>query len=210
MMIKEMDCSFCGEPASCTVDGKPYCNKHYQKMKMYGTPEGRVRKRTNQYIVHGEVLEIITAKGDVILADTEDLDKIRRYSWCISKTGYAVANNGKKVIKMHRYILDLEDPDIQVDHRNRNRVDNRRKNLRCCTVVENKRNVGVKPGNRLGVLGIRRTPAGKYNVRIVKDRVEHHIGNFLTLEEAIAARNKAERKYHGEFASHLGQAENEQ
>ena len=44
MMIKEMACSFCGETASCTVDGKPYCNKHYQKMKMYGTPEGRARK----------------------------------------------------------------------------------------------------------------------------------------------------------------------
>ena len=205
MRVKDLKCSACDRPAECMFDGKPLCNKHYQLMRMYGVPVGKARKRKSQYIAHGDTLEIITSGGDVILVDIADREMIEKYSWCVSKTGYAVANIRGKVTKMHRYILGIQEkPDIYVDHRNRNPLDNRRKNLRFCSQTENLRNVGVNRTNKLGILGIRKTPAGKYNVRIVKDRVEHHIGNFDTLEAAMEARKRAEDKYHGEFASHKG------
>ena len=163
-----------------------------------------MRKSTCQYIVSGDILKVVTRNGDVILADAEDAEKVMRYSWCVSKTGYAVANILGKVTKMHRYILGSVCDEKIVDHKNRNQLDNRRSNLRICTHSENMRNVKTNKSNRVGHLGIRMTKDGKFNVRIVADGVEHHIGNYDTLELAIEARAEAEDIYHGDFASHKG------
>lgn len=202
-MVDERKCCICGGKFSCCFDGKPYCNKHYQRMRKYGSPEMPQRKRRNTNYEMGDSLVIVTSKGDVILTDLEDRPLVERASWCVSKTGYAVANIGGKVVKMHRYLLgdSIRDGEL-VDHRNRNTLDNRRSNLRPCSHAENMRNVRTSRSNSVGYLGIRRTKDGKYNVRIVADRKEHHIGNYDSLELAIAARQKAEDRYHGEFASH--------
>ena len=55
-----------------------------------------MKPNTNQYIT-----KVLTKKENEILIDTEDFEKIKRYSWCVSKTGYAVANNGKYVFQTH-------------------------------------------------------------------------------------------------------------
>ncbi len=205
MMVKEMKCCACGEQAECTFNGKPYCNRHYQSARKYGTPHGKKRERTCRYEIKDNVLTVITKKGDIILADAADAATVMKYSWCLSKTGYAVANIGGKVTKMHRYIIGETCCSGRiVDHKNGNPLDNRRKNLRICTYAENARNVRVSRANKVGHLGIRITKDGKFNVRIVADGIEHHIGNYDTLELAIEARNAAEDTYHGEFASHRG------
>lgn len=41
------------------------------------------------------------------------------------------------------------------------------------------------------------------NKRKNTNGVEHHIGNYDTIEEAVQARHEAELKYHGAFASHI-------
>ena len=165
---------------------------------------GKNRKSTNKFEVDGDILKVITLKGDVILADAEEASKIMQYSWCVSVQGYAVANIGTRVVKMNRYVLGLAECEGKiVDHINRNKLDNRKCNLRFCTLKENARNVSVAKSSKTQVLGVRRTDHGKFNVRIVADGVEHHIGNYDTIEEAIQARHKAELKYHGDFASHI-------
>ncbi len=195
------ECSVCGGEFSCHFDGKPYCNKHYQKMRVYGNPDGKPRKSTNLFKTEGSVLSITTKKGDVILADAEDREKLEKYSWCISKTGYAVANIGKKVVKMHRFILGVTDTQKVVDHKNNNTHDNRKCNLRICTAKENSMNQSGNKGRTLPV-GIRQTPNGKYTARIMVDRKMIHIGTYSTLNEAVFAREQAENKYNGEFANH--------
>lgn len=162
------------------------------------------KKNTNKFEIIGDVLKITTAKGQEILADAEEIEKLKRYSWCVSKQGYAVANINGKVVKINRYILGLDNCAGKiVDHINRNKLDNRKVNLRFCTPKDNARNISVSKNSKSQVLGVRKTKHGKYNVRIVADRKEHHIGNFDTIEDAIFARQMAELKYHGQFASHL-------
>ena len=161
-----------------------------------------MRERTNTYVVQGDILIITTGKGVEILADADDLEKLNKHSWCISKTGYPVANINHKVTKMHRHILGLTDPSIIVDHKNRNPFDNRKANLRICTAADNARNKSVSKKCKSGHIGIRKTPHNRYNVRITCGRKEIHIGNFKTLDEAIVARKAAEEMYHGEFGSH--------
>lgn len=154
-----------------------------------------MRKNTNRY-----EMKIITKKGKEILIDAEDFEKVKRHSWCISKTGYPVANINGKVTKLHRYLLELTDSKVIVDHINRNTLDNRKSNLRFCTALENTRNTTVSKNNKTGHLGISLTPQGKYRARIMVNRKEIRLGNYSKLEDAIRARKQAEKKYFKEFA----------
>ena len=101
---------------------------------------------------------------------------------------------------MHRFILDLTDSNIIVDHKNRNPLDNRRKNLRQCSPKENSRNLTASKRNTSGYLGVGITKHGKYRARIMVNRKEIRLGNYDRLEDAIKARQEAEKKYFKEFA----------
>ena len=103
--ICDQRCSVCSEMASVSFDGKPYCNKHYQRLLHHGTTEKMGRQSTNTFEQIGDTLKITTARGEIVLADCEDVDLLKKYSWCISKTGYAVANISGRTIKMHRLLL---------------------------------------------------------------------------------------------------------
>lgn len=195
-------CFACGERAVCSIDGVWYCNKHYLKMYFYGTLDSG-RKSKNTVSIIGDIVELKTTKGETILIDATDLEQVNKYTWCVSKTGYAVANINHKVTKLHRYILSPSENQI-VDHINGNKLDNRRCNLRLCDNASNVRNSKLQTNNKTGYPGIRLTESSTYNVRITVNRKEIHVGNFKTLEEAIEARIKAEREYYGEFAPSLG------
>lgn len=152
--------------------------------------------------VSGKMLVLTSKNGEEILADVGDMAKITRYTWCISKTGYAVANIGGKVVKMHRYLLDVPAGKV-VDHINGNTLDNRRSNLRVCEQSENMRNMGRKKNNRPPYPGVQVKQNGRYRVRITVDRKEIAIGTYDTEEEAIRARIDAENRYYGVFAPTL-------
>ena len=153
------------------------------------------KKNTNKY-----VLQIITANNNKFLVDYDDFEKVSKYSWCISKTGYAVANIKGKVIKMHRYILNVTGPDVVIDHINGNKLDNRKVNLRLCTSRENTLNSSTSKNNKLGVLGISTTREGKFRARIYVYGKEINLGHYKNIEDAIIARQKAEEQYFKEFA----------
>ncbi len=78
-----------------------------------------------------------------ILYDPEDEAVFQSRKWHISDTGYAVwrgIDGGvKKTIRLHRLIIGAKPGEI-VDHRNRNKLDNRRSNLRICSQSDNAHN----------------------------------------------------------------------
>lgn len=188
-------CCVCGNPKAMHFKGKYYCNKHWLRMYAHGTPELVGRKSTNQFEVVGDLLTITTANGVKILADASDLDKLQKYSWCISKTGYPVANINGKVTKIGRYIMGLQDPGLVIDHINNDPLDNRRDNMRICTAAENARNkTGKQEVNSVG-----KTKFGKFRARIMIGRKEVNLGHFDTYEEAVEARIEGEKKYHGQY-----------
>lgn len=196
-------CSVCGGKFSSSINGVPYCNKHYLRMKTTGKVELNKRKSKNSYIVLNDYVELKTTKNQSFFIDAKDLDVVLKYTWCLSKTGYLVANINHKVVKLHRYILDVDSRQV-IDHINGNPLDNRRNNLRICDQSNNGKNLKLKRNNNIGYPGIRKTHSNTYNVRITFNNKEIHIGNFNTLDEAISARKNAEIKYYGEFAPSLG------
>ncbi len=199
--VKRTDpCCICGNEFRAMFDGKPYCNKHYLRMYLHGVPYRIGRSRTNTYDEQGDVTIVTVKDGRTFLIDTDDLLDVQRYSWCFNKQGYPVAHTADKIIRLSRYLLNVQDDNLVVDHINGNPADNRRSNLRICTAKENSRNTGVSKNNKSGYLGIRITPNKRYEARICVNRKSIHIGTYDTLDEALSARCEAEIDYFGEYA----------
>lgn len=201
--VKRTDpCCVCGGPFSCTFDGKPYCNKHWQRMYYHGDTELHSRKHGNPYEVIADIAIFTTHDGRKFIADAKDVEKILRYTWCYSKTGYLVATINYKTTKLQRYLLDPPE-NMVVDHKNGHPSDNRRSNLRICTVKDNAKNVAKPKNSKCKYTGVDKTKHGTYRARIMVDRKEIRLGTYKTEEEAFAARFAGEKKYYGEFGRQL-------
>jgi hypothetical protein len=84
--------------------------------------------------------------------DADDADWVNRWRWSLSGEGYAVrcatVDRRRKSIYLHRALLSLHEGDgIEGDHRNRNRLDDRRSNLRKTDHAGNCRNCSDRGGS---------------------------------------------------------------
>lgn len=122
------------------------------------------------------------------LVDPCDFVAVNDFRWHLSAQGYVkretgTAGQGKKSFYLHREILGLAPDDPrQVDHKNRNRLDNRRSNLRAVTAAENAQNRGHQTGRFRGVA--RATHGGTWLARVQIKGVVHYLGRFATEDEA--------------------------
>ena len=153
------------------------------------------------------VIEIEIGRGrkrsGVAKIDECDLALVLAHKWYIDKYGYAFTSLSRKAgtkrnIGMHRMIMNAP-PGVEVDHVNREGLDNRRANLRLCTHMENMRNRRVRYNNRCGLKGV--TPyKGRFLAQIGCDGKNHKLGVFYTPEAAHEAYRRAAISMHGEFA----------
>ncbi|MBR7902754.1 HNH endonuclease [Burkholderia cenocepacia] len=91
---------------------------------------------------------------------------------------------------------------MQIDHINRNRLDNRICNLRLASPLGNMWNSPVKRNSRTGVKGVSMA-RGKFRALIRADGKRRCLGYFDSIEEASRAYQQAAERVHGAFASHL-------
>lgn len=77
-----------------------------------------------------------------IIVDDEDYPLLSRFNWYVSDTGYAMTQiTGHKHIRMHTLVYGaMTRRKLVIDHKNRNRLDNRKANLRAVTQLENAKN----------------------------------------------------------------------
>ena len=139
------------------------------------------------------VLQIKMVCGQSYLVDASDIN-ITTNKWYM-KNGYAYS---KRLGYLHKYIMgDCPAIGLTVDHINRNRLDNRRCNLRWATISLQNYNKKTKD-NILGYRGIE-LQSGKYRVTIGKNgtRIRQTCN---TLEEAIETRKQLEMEHYGEYS----------
>lgn len=79
-------------------------------------------------------LKLNGKRGGVSLVSEEDYEKVKGYSWYCDNYGYARASVGGKMWSLHRFIMQPKENEI-VDHINRDKLDNRRDNLRIFSEV---------------------------------------------------------------------------
>jgi len=142
--------------------------------------------------------KIMLTQGRFAIIDDEDYELINRHKWQFMKTGYAAMDSGK--ILMHRLIMGAGQDD-EIDHINRNRLDNRRGNLRFCTHAQNMQNAIIKSDNTSGYKGVSFDKARKkWEAYININGNKKHIGRFTTSKEAAQAYDCEACKLFGEYA----------
>lgn len=142
--------------------------------------------------------------GLYAIVDDEDFEMLSGRKWRACKnnnTYYAVRDvrrDGKKALQfMHHLIVQRKDGH-QIDHKDRNGLNNSRDNLRLCTHSENMRNRRCKSDSSTGLKGV--TPfQGRYQARISIHGKRIFIGSFKTAIEAHNAYVNASTRLHGEF-----------
>jgi adenylylsulfate kinase-like enzyme len=77
--------------------------------------------------------------GKCAIVDPVDFVRLSRHRWKL-RNGYAVTLIDGKTVRMHRDVMQENDPSMVIDHINRDRLDNRRLNLRRLTPLENANN----------------------------------------------------------------------
>jgi hypothetical protein len=146
-------------------------------------------------------LSLAGRSGLVALIDDQDAHLLEM-AWYAMATPYNTyvfrATNGTTEL-MHRVIMKASCR-FMVDHRNGNGLDNRRANLRLATNAQNARNRKLQVNNTSGVRGVYWCERKqKWRARIKVDNRYIDLGMFTDLEKARTVREKAERRYYGEF-----------
>lgn len=194
----------------CKVEGcdgkhcaKGYCKKHWQQVNKHGKI---IEEKIKEIEKKDNYIKIALYNKDgqktaYTLIDIEDYDLIEGYSLYIDGRGYVKFHKDDNAIALHRYILGLDkNNEMVVDHINRNKLDNRKNNLRICTGEENRRNVGKRDNNTSGYKNIswakhqncwvcRVTKNGKVKSKYSKD-----------INVLIEWRDSILKELHGEFA----------
>ena len=140
--------------------------------------------------------EIQLSQGKVALVDADDYDNLCKYKWHAVKSpkrkNYwrACRVENYKTISMHSEILQVPD-DKFIDHINHNPLDNRKANLRECTITQNNWNTRPygKTSNYKGVYWHTRNK--RWRATVWKDGRQIFLGNFVDEHDAARAYNKA-------------------
>lgn len=146
---------------------------------------------------------ISLSRNQFAIIDEEDFELVNQFKWYAHKDVigkfYAVKNKTKKCkfIRMHNLILNM----YKIDHINGNSLDNRKCNLRSCTLSQNQMNRNINKNSRSGYKGVSWKSNKKLWRAVIKlNRKSIHLGYFDDKEEAAKAYNNAAIKYFGEFA----------
>lgn len=156
-----------------------------------------------QYFINYDEVDVYTEQGAMFKISVEDLDLIESYNWYLDGNYLKASKKPYVNKKLHRIIAERMnlDMNLQVDHINADKLDNRRENLRTATVQQNGQNRGKYSCNTSGFKGVswdKRDNKWFSQINVNGKRI--FLGRFETPELAAKAYNDAAIKYHGEFA----------
>jgi len=126
-----------------------------------------------------------------VLIDFDKWNEIGYYSFWIKKGGYVLCREHylSTAIALHRHLSEVTDPKTVVDHKNNNKLDNRKVNLRKVTHSQNGQN-RIKKANTSSIyIGVTKTRNNTWSSRIRKDGINYGLGTYPTEIEAAIAYN---------------------
>ncbi len=143
-----------------------------------------------------EIKFIELTKGQYSIVDAEDFDWCSRIKWSLGTAGKGYATN-KKFKTLHRLLMGAKKGQ-EVDHINRDSLDNRKENLRICNRGLNVFNHPKRRNNTSGHVGVCfDVSKKKWCAQIRENGRGRNLGAFIKKADAIAARREAEIKVYG-------------
>ena len=137
------------------------------------------------------------------VVDLSDSERVRQHHWMIVR-GYPSTKLHNRWLTMHKLIMgDAPARGLSVDHMDRDRLNNRRSNLRWATLKEQCRNRGSsrrKHHELAGIIGVSKSRSGKYTARF---RGKHG-GTFVSVLEAATKYNEMARAHDREHGIAVG------
>lgn len=141
----------------------------------------------------------LTNSEQVALVDDQDYDTVNLYKWYL-RDGYVYATHIPN-LALHNYILGQASV-LKTDHKDCDKLNNTRSNLRYATNSQNKANGGMYKCNTTGYKGVTwRTERGTYRAQIRKNNKLTIIGTYHNIDEAARAYDRKAIEFFGEFAN---------
>jgi hypothetical protein len=148
---------------------------------------------------------IINIKGYEVIIDDEDAERVLAHSWWVSSSpetdGRVLCFSTeikRKKIKLHRFIMG-DPPGQVVDHWDGNRLNNKKTNLRACSIGENSKNIRMSLSNKSGYRGVSWSKdMEKWRATISLNGKTQHLGYFDDPERASAAYEEAAELFYGD------------
>lgn len=139
---------------------------------------------------------------EVALIDDEDYKKLVCWEWKLFKgrnTNYAICGHYPNTTWMHIDILGFVEG-FQIDHKDRNGLNNQKYNLRYATHSQNNANALKRITNTSGYKGVTFHKNGYYQAQIGYQGEKYYLGVFESPIDAASAYDKAAKRLQGEFA----------
>ncbi len=143
--------------------------------------------------------------------DDEDFERVSAYKWHANvdhrkdgsiKNVYVTSHpTTDKYLVLPRMLLGVTDPNVEVDHKDHDGLNNQRYNLRISLSKQNAQNRRLRLDNTSGFKGVTwHGKTKKWRARLHVDGREKSLGLFSDPLEAACAYDMAAVKYFGEFA----------
>ena len=144
--------------------------------------------------------------GSLAQVDDSDFDRVTSLKWYEKKgrrTTYAESTT-KPYVRMHRFIMQV---DGDIDHKDRNGLNNTRSNLREVSKDQNSKNLPKYNNNQCNIKGVHfardRVRPKPWRAMISVNGKNKSLGYHATAEEAGRAYDKAAKEIFGAFCGEL-------
>lgn len=186
-----------------------------RQLKNNNIPIWKRHDNTNEYIDNQDgttSVKVYNQFGDYLdsfLIDTNKVDYVKKYKWILTKDNivkdrprYRVMTAIHPSIILGRYLLNIDDENLYVDHIDNNPLNNIITNLRITTRTQNQINHDIQSNNTSGFTGVTwDNERNKWQARIKYKDKNISAGRYTDKCDAIYARYIAENLIFGEYRS---------
>lgn len=161
----------------------------------------------NEIVVLGNTAEMLLydfnnqEKARAII-DADDIDVVAGVRWYLRPDGYVATSNyrGDGYRYLHSVIVGGSDSRRYGDHKDGNRLNNTKDNLRVASPSQNGMNKRIRSNNTSGRVGVHwSNQRHKWCAMICSYGKHKNLGYFDSFDEAVECRRRAEVAYFGEY-----------
>lgn len=187
---------------------KKYMDKYNIPIWTYGDAQNEYRDNedgTTSVLVYDGYGEYI----DSFTIDTNEVDRVKTIKWLLVKDNivknrerYRVESNTHPAIILGRFLLNITDSEMLVDHKDNNPLNNTLSNLRIATRSNNQSNHDIHTNNTSGFTGVSYDKKKDiWYAQIKSNGIKYNLGKYKKIEDAVYARFCAEQILFGDFRS---------